>query len=67
MLSLVVFVFVGLMTHFSAILLLNAKNLSGHSNYATILYHLFQGKGWKALGSILILLNNFGICTFIYI
>lgn len=53
---------VAFLTHISSILLLNAKNLSRHSNYASILYHLYQNKFAKATGSILILLNNLGIC-----
>jgi amino acid permease len=62
--SIIVFVSVTILTQFSAVLLLKAKNLSRHSNYATILYHIFQSKFSKALGSVLILLNNLGICNF---
>lgn len=61
-LAIIVFVVVAGLTHFASILLLNAKNLSRHSNFSTILYHLHQNKFAKGAGSILILLNNMGIC-----
>jgi amino acid permease len=48
---------------FSSDLLLKAKNLSGHSNYSTILYHIYNHKFSKALGSILIFLNSIGVCN----
>jgi amino acid permease len=58
----IVFVSATVLCQFSSILLLCAKNLSGHSNFSTILYHVYQNKFCKSLGSILIFLNNMGIC-----
>ena len=51
----------------STLLLLKAKNLSGHSNYASIFYHIRQSRLSKAIGSIVIFLNNVGICTLFFI
>jgi len=48
---------------FSSSLLLKAKNLSGHSNYSTILYHIFNHKFSKAFGSLLIFLSTIGTCN----
>ena len=58
------FILLGSITNLTAILLINAKNLSGHSNYASILYHIFRNKFAKGVGSILILLNNMRVCKF---
>jgi len=65
--AIIVFLIVGLVNHFSAVLLINAKNLSGHSNYSSILYHIFRHKFSKALASLVIFLNNMGICNQTYI
>jgi amino acid permease len=61
-LSLIVFVIVISIIQFSAVLLLKAKNLSKHSNYASIAYHIFRTKFAQILCSVMILLNNTGIC-----
>lgn len=61
--SMIVFALVMSAAQFSSVLLLHAKNLSRHSNYSTILYHIFHHRAFKALGSVLILLNNLGVCT----
>jgi amino acid permease len=60
--SIFIFVIVIAINQFSAKLLLNAKNLSKHSNYSSILYHIYHHKLFKAFGSLFILLNNVGIC-----
>ena len=59
----IVFIFASAANQFSADLLLKAKNLSGHSNYSTILYHIYNHKISKAIGSLLIFLNNLGTCN----
>jgi amino acid permease len=64
--SLIVFTIVITMNQFSARLLLKAKNMSKHSNYSTILYHIYHHRISKALGSIFIFLNNIGICNYNY-
>ena len=51
------------LNQFGTVLLLKAKNLSKHSNYATIFYEIWPSRMAKGLGSILIFLNNIGICT----
>jgi len=61
--AIIIFVFATSATQFSADLLLRAKNLSGHSNYSTIFYHIINHKLAKSIGSIIIFLNNIGICT----
>jgi amino acid permease len=62
--ALIVFAIVISLTQFSCFLLLKAKNLSKHSNYSTIMYHLYRNKGSQTFCSVLILLNNLGICKF---
>jgi amino acid permease len=61
--AIIVTLFATAATQFSSDLLLKAKNLSGHSNYSTILYHIYNHKFSKALGSLLIFLNNIGSCN----
>ena len=58
-------IFAGALTlaQMSTMLLLKAKDLSGHSNYASIFYRIKQSRLSKAIGSIVIFLNNVGICT----
>ena len=58
----IVFVLAGIVTQFGSILLLKAKNLSRHSNFTTILYEIWKSKVAKGMSSILIVLNNLGIC-----
>lgn len=65
--GLIVFAIVISLTQFSCYILLKSKNLSRHSNYTTIMYHLFQSKKAQSLCSVLILLNNIGICKFMII
>jgi amino acid permease len=60
--AIIVFVASTAAIQFCSMLLLRAKNLSGHSNFTTILYHMYQNKVSKSLGSILIFFNNIGIC-----
>lgn len=47
---------------FTAVLLLKSKNLARHSNYSSIICHIFDSKAAKAVSSATILLNNLGIC-----
>lgn len=47
---------------FTAILLLKAKNLSRHSNYASIMYHIFRRHIFEVICASAILLGNTGIC-----
>lgn len=61
-LALIIFGAVMGLTQFSCILLLKSKNLSKHSNYSSISYHIFKSKFFQALCSFAILLNNLGIC-----
>lgn len=61
-LGIVVFLGAGVIAQFTSVLLLKAKNLSRHSNYSTIFYEVWRSKIAKAIGSILIFLNNIGIC-----
>lgn len=61
-LGLVMFVIVISVVHFTCFLLLKAKNLSRHSNYSSISYHIFRTKFSQIICSIAILINNLGIC-----
>ena len=58
----IVFLVAAALTQFGSILLLKAKNLSRHSNYSTIFYEIWKSKFAKGIGSIVIFLNNIGIC-----
>jgi amino acid permease len=59
----IVFLLAGMVIQFGSVLLLKAKNLSRHSNYSTILYEIWRTKAAKGIASIIIFLNNLGICT----
>ena len=48
---------------FGTLLLLKAKNLSGHSNYATIFNSIWESRVSRGIGYMLIFLNNIGFCT----
>jgi len=61
--ALIIFILATILSQFSSALLLKSKNLSGHSNLASILFHIKQSKWSKALGSIVVFLNNIGICN----
>lgn len=61
--SVVMFVAFGIVNVISSVLLLKAKNLSGHSNFSTILYAIWTNKFSKLLGSLVIFLDDIGICT----
>lgn len=58
----IIFIMAGLLNQFSSILLLKAKNLSRHSNYSSIFYSIWKNKVAKGLGSLIIFVNNTGIC-----
>ena len=61
-LSLIVLTLIYLTNQFTCQLLLKTKNLTKHSNYTSIAYHLFKSKIFQALISICILINNLVIC-----
>ena len=61
-LVIILFIFALMLNQFGSVLLLKSKNLSRHSNYATIFYEVWRSKLSKGLGSILIFINNIGIC-----
>lgn len=47
---------------FTSVMLLKSKNLARHSNYSSIMCHLFNSNAAKAISSAIILFNNIGIC-----
>lgn len=61
-LGVIMFVVVITTIQFTCTLLLKAKNLSKHSNYSSISYHIFRNKGIQIVCSLAILINNLGIC-----
>ena len=61
-LALIMFVIVICIIQFACTLLLKSKNLSGHSNYSSIAYHIFRNRFMQTLCSLAILINNLGIC-----
>ena len=60
--GLIVYSIVVAINQFTSAMLLKSKNLSRHSNYSTIMKHLFNSKGAQAASSFIILVNNLGIC-----
>lgn len=61
-LGLIMFAIIISIVQFSAVMLLKAKNLSKHSNYSSISYHIFRTKFAQIICSLAILVNNIGIC-----
>ena len=61
-LTLIIYLFMIPAAQLSAIFLLKAKNLSKHSNYASIMYHIFRKRSMQALCSSAIFIGNTGIC-----
>lgn len=60
--ALLVFIFILVVNQITCIALLKAKNLSRHSNYTSISYHIFRSRVFQAIISIFVLFNNLGIC-----
>ena len=60
--GLFIYVVVIVINQFTSIMLLKAKNLSRHSNYSSIMCHLFNSQSAKAASSFMIMINNLGIC-----
>lgn len=61
-LGLLIIILVIIVVQFSSIMLLKAKNLSKHSNYSSIGYHIFRNKGIQNFCYLAIVLNNLGLC-----
>ena len=61
-LGIIMFFIVIVLIQFTCVLLLKAKNLSKHSNYSSISYHIFRNKFAQVICSFAILINNLGIC-----
>jgi amino acid permease len=59
----VVLLLFGALNQLCCALLLRSKNLSGHSNYSTIMGYVWQGKKAKFIGSLIIFLDNMGVCS----
>ena len=49
---------------FSCLLMLKNKNLSGHSNFATIAVHIWRSPSAKVVGSVFTFICNTGMCRF---
>lgn len=62
--TIIIFVVFGTLNQICCSLLLRAKNLSGHSNYSTIMGYIWGGNLSKFFGSLIIFLDNFGTCTY---
>jgi amino acid permease len=62
--TIVIFIIFGTLNQICCSLLLRAKNLSGHSNYSTIMGYIWGGNLSKFFGSLIIFLDNFGTCTY---
>lgn len=60
--GILIYVLVIIINQFTSIMLLKAKNLARHSNYSSIMCHLFNSQTAKAISSAMIMINNLGIC-----
>ncbi len=58
-----VFVCAGVLIQFACGLLLNAKNLSRHSNFSTIFFEVWRSRVAKGLGNLVVFLTTVGVCT----
>lgn len=56
----------GMLARFTSILLLKSKNLSGHSNYSSIMHHLHRHYIFKVITSLILISGNFGACTHVF-
>ncbi len=61
-LSLIMFVIVVILIQFGSALLLKAKNLSKHSNFSTIFFHIFRTKAARTVGNATVCLGNASAC-----
>jgi amino acid permease len=57
-----IFVFMISLVQFATITLLKSKNLSRHSNYSTIAFHIFRTKFAQVICNFFILMTNVGAC-----
>ena len=62
--GIIIFILAGSVAQYGSVLLLKAKNLSHHSNLSTIFYEIWRSKIAKSIGSIVIFLNNIGVCKY---
>ena len=62
----ILFVAAGMANQFTSVLLIKAKNLSGHSNYSTIFYSIWQNKLAKCIGYFVVFPANIGVCKINY-
>ncbi len=60
--GIIIYLVVIVINQFTSIMLLKAKNLTRHSNYSSIMCHLFNSQMAKAACSFMIAVNNLGIC-----
>lgn len=60
--GLLLFIFVISIMHFSSVLLLKAKNLARHSNYSTIINHIYRNKYAHNICSFIVVIDNTGTC-----
>lgn len=63
LMSILLFFGSAFLNQFASLLLLKSKNISGHSNYATIFYSILPSKFSKGFGSMIIFITNMGVCT----
>ena len=63
--GIIIFMTALIINQFGTLLLLKAKNLSGHSNYATIFNSIWQSNISRGIGFVLIFINNIGFCKFL--
>lgn len=60
--SIIAFIVFFALNQYCTVLLLKSKNLSRHSNFATILYYIWHSDASKIFGSALIFVDNLGTC-----
>lgn len=62
--TIIIYALAGSLTHFTSHLLLKAKNLSGHSNYSSIMHHIHPHRAFKIMVSLILMSGNFGACKY---
>jgi amino acid permease len=62
-LGIMLFLVAACINQFGSVLLLKAKNLSRHSNYSTIVHHIYPTRMARGVGAFIIFIGSLGVCT----
>lgn len=62
--TLLFFILTAILMQFTSSLLLKSKNMSGHSNYSSIMQHLHRHRAFKVMVALLMMSGNLGACNY---